>query len=114
MKGCGGDQAVSVLTSYSDNPSFNPPERLNFYCANKRCKKISKIAFFRNRGNVFAGGSGDTNVTGLINPGSGLDLSEIRLGEATLVPVASDRGELHHGLECRTVDGEILQLQLTR
>jgi len=46
--------------------------------------------------------------------GGSLELSEIRLGEATLVPVQSNRGELSHGLECRTVDGEILQLQLTR
>ena len=56
-----------------------------------------------------AGGGGSSN-----NGGASLDLSEIRLGEATLVPVQSNGGELSHGLECRTADGEILQLQLTR
>ena len=42
LKGCGGDHAVSVLTFYSDNPSLNPAESLNFYCDNKRLKKMGK------------------------------------------------------------------------
>ena len=29
-KGCGGDQVVSVLTFYSDDPSSNPAEVYNF------------------------------------------------------------------------------------
>ena len=75
--------------------------------------KIIKIVSFRNCGMVFAGG-GDETVTGLVSPGSDLDLSEICLGVATLVLVTSDHSELHHRLERPIVDGEILQVQLTR
>ena len=76
-----------------------------------KSKIIYLTLFYRSRGLVFGS---DPSGSGLSSSGPSLDLSEIRLGEATLVPVSSNRGELHHGLECRTVDGEILQLQLTR